>query len=138
MSDQKKSKFGLGLIIGTVIGAITALFVAPKTGKEMREEAKKKIDELKKLLEEHQVDEKVREIFGEVTEEAKALYLKAKEWLVEELAQLKETIENIDWEEYRQSVDKVMVRVKKETKKGAKEIEKLKKQLLKEWDKMKK
>lgn len=138
MSDQKKSRFGLGLLIGSILGAITALFVAPKSGKELRKDVAKKIDELKKLLEEKEVDKKVKEIFDEVTEETKKIYLKAKEWLVEELAQLKDAIDKIDWEDYQKSVNKVIVRVKKETKKGAKEIEKLKKQLLKEWEKLKK
>ena len=135
---EKKSKFGLGLLIGTVIGAITALFVAPKTGKEMREDVLKKAEELKKLLEEKEVDKKVKEIFDVVTEETKRIYLKAKDWLVEELAQIKESVENINWEDYQKSVDKVVVRVKKETKKGAKELENLKKQLLTEWNKLKK
>lgn len=138
MSDQKKSKFGLGLLIGTVIGAITALFVTPKTGKEMREDVAKKVEELKKLLAEKEVDKKVKEIFDVVTEESKKIYLKAKEWLIEELAVLKETIDNIDYDKYQKAVDRVIIRVKKETKKGAKEIEKLKKQLLKEWEKLNK
>lgn len=136
MSNEKKSKFGLGLLIGTVIGAITALFVTPKTGKEMREDVSKKAEELKKLLEEKEVDKKLKEIYGQVTEEARQLYFKAKDWLIEELAQLKESIDKIDWEDYEKSVNKVIVRVKKETKRGVKDIEKLKKQLLKEWQKL--
>jgi len=47
MSDQKSSsKLGLGLIMGTVIGAITAFFLSPKSGKENREEVMKKVREL--------------------------------------------------------------------------------------------
>lgn len=45
MEKQKKSRFGLGLILGSIIGAITALFLTPKTGKEMREIAKKWLEE---------------------------------------------------------------------------------------------
>ena len=138
MVDQKKSRFGLGLLIGTIIGGITALFVAPKSGKEMREDLAKKAAALKKLLEEKEIDKKVKEVFEVVTEETKNIYLKAKEWLIEELAQLKEAVDKINWEDYQKSVDKVIVRVKKETKKGAKEVEKLKKQLLDEWKKLKK
>lgn len=126
MSD-KKGKFGLGILLGTIIGGITALFLSPKSGKENREAVAKKIDELKKILEEEKVDEKLKEI-----------YLKARNWLVDELEQLKTTVDNIDYEKYQKAVNKVMVRVKKETKKGAKELEKLKKQLLKEWEKLNK
>ena len=125
MSDQKKSKFGLGVLFGTLIGGLTAFFFSPQSGKENREAVAKKIKELKKILKEEKVDEKIKEV-----------YAKAKEWLIEELAQLKEAVESIDYEKYEKAVDKVIVRVKKETKKGAKEIEKLKKQLLKEWKKL--
>ena len=52
MANEKKSKFGLGLILGSIIGGITALFLAPKTGQEMRETAKKwlmkEVERLKK------------------------------------------------------------------------------------------
>ena len=124
MAD-KKSKFGLGVLFGTLIGGITALFLSPQSGKKNREAVAKKIDELKKILEEEKVDEKLKEI-----------YHKAKNWLVDELELLKDTVDNIDYEKYKKAVNKVIVRVKKETKKGAKEVEKLKKQLLKEWEKL--
>jgi gas vesicle protein len=127
MSDQKKSRFSLGVLFGTLIGGLTAFFLSPKSGKENREAVVKKIEELKKILKEEKVDEKIKEV-----------YAKAKVWLIEELAQLKEAVKNIDYEKYEKAVDKVIIRVKKETKKGAKEIEKLKKQLLKEWKKMNK
>jgi len=37
----------LGFIAGSVIGAVTALLLAPKSGKELRVDIKKKTDELK-------------------------------------------------------------------------------------------
>jgi len=126
MTD-KKSKFGLGVLFGTIIGGITALFLSPKSGKENREVVAKKIDELKKFLEEEKVDEKIKE-----------LYSTAKDWLIAELELLKKTVDEIDYKKYQKAVNKVIVRVKKETKKGAKELEKLKKQLLKEWEKLNK
>lgn len=53
MADEKKFKFGLGLILGSIIGGLAALFMAPKTGREMREITKKRLSEevekLKKL-----------------------------------------------------------------------------------------
>ncbi len=45
MENKKSSKFGLGLILGSVIGAVTALFITPKTGKEMRQLARKWLEE---------------------------------------------------------------------------------------------
>lgn len=136
--EQKKSKFGIGLLVGTVLGGIAALFLSPKSGKQNRKEVAKKLNQLKKLLHDKEVDKKAKEIFGEVTEEAKNIYVQAKEWLVEELAQMKEAIENIDKEKYTKAVNKVMEKVQREVKKDAKQLEKLKKQLLKEWVKLKK
>lgn len=138
MNNQKKSGLGIGILIGTIIGGISALFLSPKSGKQNRREVAKKLNQLKKLLHEKEIDKKVKEIFGEVTDEAKNIYIQAKEWLVEELAEMKETIENIDQEKYKKTVDKVMKKVKFEVKKDVKELEKLKKQLLKEWSKLKK
>jgi len=136
MITKKSSKFGLGLLLGTVIGGITALFLSPNTGEENREIVAKKINELRKLLEEKEVDKKVKEIFGEVTEEAKNLYMRAKEELIEALARLKESIENIDREKYMSVVEDVMKKVQKETKREVKQLEKLKNHLLEEWNKL--
>ncbi len=137
MSENKKSKFGLGLLIGTVIGGLTAFFFSPTSGPENREEVAKKIKQLEKLLEEKEVDKKVKEIFGEVTDEAVRIYNQAKEWLIADLAELKLTVAEIDKEKYMEAVEDIMKKVRKEVKKDGKQLEKLKKQLMKEWGKMK-
>lgn len=138
MEEQKKSRFGLGLLIGTVIGGVIALFLSPTSGKQNRREFMKRINRLKKLLHEKEIDTKAKEIFGEATDEAKNLYVQAKEWLVEELAAMKEAIENIDQEKYKKAVDDVIQKIQKVAKKESKDLEKLKKQLMKEWTKLQK
>jgi gas vesicle protein len=138
MDNQKKSRFGLGLLIGSIIGGITALFFAPKSGKELREDVKKKMRELEKLLEEKELDKKAKKMVEELSEEAKVWYEKAKTWLIEELAQLKKEVENINWQDYQKAVAKIISRLKKEAKKEGKEIEAIRKKLLKNWQKMKK
>ena len=138
MDNQKKSKFGLGLILGSLIGGLTALFFAPKSGKALREDVKKKIKQLEKLLEEKELDKKAEKMVEEVSEEAKAWYEKAKAWLIEELASLKKKVEEINWQDYQKSVAKTITRLKKEAKKEGKEIEVIRKRLLSEWRKMKK
>jgi gas vesicle protein len=138
MNNQKKSCFGLGLLIGSVIGGLTALFFAPKSGKELREDVKKKIKELERLLAEKELDKKAKKIMKELSEEAKVLYEKAKTWLIEELASLKKEVENINWQDYQKAVAKIITRLKKEAKKEVKEIEEIRKKLLKNWQKMKK
>lgn len=95
MENKKSSKFGLGLILGSIIGAFTALFVTPKTGKEMRTLARK--------------------------------------WLSEELEKLKKEVGKIDKKKYEKAVKKVLERVKKEVKGDIKQLDKIKKDLMKKW-----
>lgn len=137
MANNKKG-LGLGILIGTVVGGIAALFLSPKSGKQNRKLVAQKVNKLRKLLQDKDFEKKVKEIFGKVTEESKNIYIQAKEWLVEELAEMKETIENIDQEKYKKAVDQVMKKVQTEVKKDVKELDKLKKQLMKEWGKLKK
>ena len=138
MDNQKKSRFGLGLLIGSIIGGLTALFFAPKSGKELREDVKKKIRQLEKLLEEKELNKKAKKIVEELSEEAKVWYEKAKAWLIEELVSLKKEVENINWQDYQKAVAKIITRLKKEAKKEGEEIEAIRKKLLKNWQKMKK
>lgn len=137
MANEKKSKFGLGLLIGTVLGGLAAFFFSPTSGEKNRKMAAKKVKELRKLLKDSDVEKKAKEIFGEASSAAVHVYIQAKEWLIEELADLKEAVENIDKEKYTKAVDQVIKRVQTEVKKDAKELEKLKKQLMKEWEKLK-
>jgi gas vesicle protein len=136
--DKKSSKLGLGLVLGTLIGGLAAFFFSPKSGEENREMVAKKVKQLEKLLKEKEVDKKVKEVFGEATEEAIKLYNQAKTWLIEDLATLKEAVDEIDKEKYAKAVENVVKRVEKEAKKDVKQLEKLKKQLMKEWEKLRK
>ncbi len=48
---SKKSKFGIGLVLGALGGALAGLFLAPKSGKQTQNEAKKAFKGLKKDFE---------------------------------------------------------------------------------------
>ncbi len=99
MSDSKSSnKFGLGLLFGTIVGGLAALFLSPASGKQNRDLVAKKIKKLEKILADSDVEKKVKEIFGEVTEEATDTYNKAKKEFIKGLAEVKETVEGLDKE----------------------------------------
>ena len=137
MTDNKKpSFFGLGIVLGTVIGGLTAFFLSPSSGKENREEAAKKVKELKKLLQEHELDKKVKEIFGETTKEAKNFYLNTKDKVIEKAAELKEKVSEIDKAKYVKLVNEVVKELKKESKYAEKIIEKLETHLKADWEKL--
>ena len=134
MSDQKSSsKLGLGLIMGTVIGAITAFFLSPKSGKENREEVMKKVRELEEWLKEKEVDVKLKEIYGEATEEGRKLFEFVRKEITMVMGEVKEKIEDFDKEKYEKMIENVMDKAKKETKTTVQKLEKMKSHLLKQW-----
>lgn len=69
------SKRGGILTLGVIIGFFMGIFLAPKKGSELREDAKKKMDEVKEnpkdVLHEtfNEIKEKVSELKEELTEE---------------------------------------------------------------------
>ena len=107
---QKKSHFGIGMAVGAVAGAVAGLFLAPKAGKELREDAMKMYKKL------HTEDPKVlaKKVFGDISEESQRLVKKAYEDLSVELAGLKKRYSTIDTAKYKEAVGKVVTTIKKE------------------------
>ena len=46
--EDHKDHFGKGLLVGGLIGVVAMLLYAPKSGKELRTDLKKRMDDLKK------------------------------------------------------------------------------------------
>ena len=113
MSD-KKSKFGIGVAFGAVLGGLAAFFLSPRSGPENREMAKKKIDELMKLLKEKNLKEIAVEIYGKASEEGMRLYEKASSELNTRLSKAKKTMSEIDRTKYKDLVVDVIGRLKEE------------------------
>jgi len=136
MSDQKSSsKLGLGLVLGTIIGGITAFFLSPKSGKENREAVAKKVRGIEDWLKEKEVDKKLMEIYGEATEEGRKLLELVRRELSVAFEEIRGKIDEFDAQKYEKVVEDVISKAKKETKTTVKNIEKLKKYLLKQWQK---
>jgi len=137
MSDTKSSsKFGLGLLFGTVIGGLAAFFLSPNSGPENQKMVAEKIKEIEKLLADTDLEKKVKEIFGEATEEATIVYKKAKKDFIKALAEVKGTVEQLDKEKVAAVAHETVEILKKEVKHEGKEMEKLKDELSKEWKKL--
>jgi len=136
MADSKAQKFGLGILIGSVLGGIAATFLSPKSGKENRELIAQKIQELKKSLEEQHIDDKVKEIYGEVTDEGKKLYVTAREEVQKKLDELKKTVDSIDKEKYTAIVEDVMKKLKTEYKTSTAKLGDLQDYFEAQWNKL--
>lgn len=135
MGDKRDSKFSAGLVVGAIIGGVSAFLLTPKTGKENRKLLAKKYRELQDSLD-IDIKEKVEEIFGEVTEEGTKLYKSAKKDLKKRLDEVKGKIEDFDQEKYATMVGEVIDDVKDQVQGSSKHVEKLKTYLLENWDKL--
>lgn len=98
-NQKKSSKFGLGLLVGTVIGGLAALFFTPKSGAETRALAKKWLKEELSLLKKtvgkidrekykQAVEKVVARVQKEVKKDAKEV-AKLKKQLMKEWGKLK-------------------------------------------------
>lgn len=137
MSDTKSSsKFGLGLLFGALVGGLAAFFLSPSSGPENQKLVAKKIKELEKLLADSDLEKKVKEIFGEATDEAIEVYKKAKKEFIKALAEAKGTLDSLDKEKVAEVARDTVEILKKETKHEGKDMERLKSELTKEWKKL--
>lgn len=134
--QKKPSKLQIGMVIGGITAAAAALFVAPKLADpKKRKELTKKVKELKRKLAISNIDQKVREIFGESTAQTKKIYGQAKEGVALKIAALKES-ETLDSKKYVIIVNQVLDVIKKEYSHESKRLGKLKEQLLEDWKKL--
>lgn len=82
----KGKKFGLGLIIGAIAGAVAGILTAPKSGKETREDLKKKADEAKGTAE-RKLKEAHKEL-AKLSDDAKSQAVKLKGKAQKEMTEL--------------------------------------------------
>jgi len=137
VEEKRSSNFGIGLLLGAIGGALAGLFLAPKAGKLLRQDAKKKYAKLLKVMKDNEVDKKVKQVFGKVTKESKKLYIEVKEELMVALANLKEQVEEIDRPTYVKKVEETIGKLKSPlSKQSVTAAKKLKDSLSKDWDKL--
>ncbi len=84
-SDNGGANFLVGFFVGAAMGVMGALLLAPKSGRELREEL---ADEGRKLRERaadegRRVRERTEEVAGELRERGEAAYEKGREGVVE-------------------------------------------------------
>lgn len=114
------AKFGVGLALGAAIGAVAAFFLSPKSGKQNRDMVAKKMRELDKFINDAEIDERVKKIYGDVSEKSKSAYKMLRKETQDRMDELNDAMENVDVEKYSKSVTKIVDKLQKEG--GAKDI----------------
>jgi len=137
MEDTKKSPstFGLGLVIGTVLGGLAAFFLSPQSGKENREEFMDRVKAFKKSLDQADIPVHVREIYGEASKESIKLYTQVRKELVKEMADMKDKVDEFDPDKYMELIDDTVEHVRAEMDETTERANKLKEYLIKSWGK---
>ena len=129
-----KGKFGAGIILGALLGGAAAFFLSPKSGKENREMAKKKLEEWKEKYEGKSPDEIAKEIFGEASAQGKKLYEQAQKEMNKRLDEIKKSADDIDHKKYQKVVDDVMSKLQEEKEATKERVNALKTYLMDRWE----
>jgi gas vesicle protein len=135
-NKQDDTKFGLGMVIGLVAGAVAGALLSPKSGKENREMVGNKMNDLKKALDDGHLNEKVQEMFGEVTNSTREMYIMITDELTQGLADLKGAVSEIDKDKYMTVVGKVVEKVKDKHEMPKAELDKIQKLLQKDYQRI--
>jgi gas vesicle protein len=100
MAEHEKTQchFFMGLLIGGALGALAAIFFAPKAGKELRSDVKEKESGVLKDAKEIYADAgiKAKEIIGEAKHQAKELKKEADRYLSEARQKAKEILARVE------------------------------------------
>ena len=136
----KSNKFFLATLVGAAAGVVGGLLLAPQSGKKTRQDLKKLAMKLGKEVQGTVKDtkERVKDVFGKVSDEAVLKYKKIKSAAVNKVAEVKAAGKTIDKVKYEEIIKGVVAEYKddfKQTKDGAM---KMVKQLKKDWLKVKK
>ena len=126
---SKKSKLGLGFLLGAVGATLAGLFLTSKEGKKLQKKIKDKITE-------EEIDKKAKKIFGKVTKETKSSYLKARKLLIELAIGFRENLDKIDKKKYKKIIDELVKNLNKTNKYSYSVIKNLKDELVRDWEKM--
>jgi len=124
---SKKKNFGTGIFLGAIIAGITTYFLSPRSGKENRECVKNRISEIKKFIDEKEIDQKIKEIFGDLSDDSKKYYAFIKDEISKKYDKLKETL---DEKEIDEIILEIISDLKKKYNASAKTVERVKKFLL--------
>lgn len=133
MGKTKGGKFLLGGLLGAAAGMIGGILLAPKSGKAMRRDIAKLALDLNRKVR-TRMDEtrrRVKNIFGEVSEEAVTKYKEIRDAVMARVAAIKTTGAEIDKTKYEKVVDEVVNEFKGISKKVAIYLKK-------DWEKVKK
>lgn len=135
MTDKKQSSnFGLGVVFGALVGAVTALFLTPTTGEENRKKALEMYEKVKQMVQEGEIEEKAKELFGEVTEEGTRLIAEVRSEILTRLDEVKSDVSTFDKEKFTKYVEDTVASVGDRVKASSKQMDQLKNNIVSKFE----
>ena len=138
--SKNKSGWFLAGVIGAIAGALGGLLLAPKSGKETREDITRLAKDISAKIKMGAEDTKtrVKEVFGVTTQAAVAKYEEIRLAAVNKVAAVKNAGNEIDKEKYAMIVDEVIAEFKDDLSSTKTAASKMAKMLKQDWEKVKK
>lgn len=135
----KLKRFTVAMGLAAVAGAIAGVLLAPKKGKETRDDIKKKADQISKAVKETraQTEARTKKVFKEATHDTIGIYMRAKGMILGEVEKIKDQ-KQIGKTDFDRIVTKVVDQVKKEKKVAVPTAKKLATELKRDWTVVKK
>ena len=135
MADQKNSSnFGLGMIFGALVGAVTALFLTPTTGEENRKKAAEMYEKVKQMVQEGEIEEKAKELFGDVTAEGTRLIAEVRSEILTRLDEVKADVSSFDKDKFTKYVEETVSSVGERVKASTHQMDKLKENIISKFE----
>ena len=121
-------------------GALGGLLLAPKSGKETREDIAKAAKEISDSMKTKTEDTKdrVRDVFGNVSTDAQNKYNETRMAVIDKVAALKNAGQEIDKERYAEIVDEVLGNFKDDFRSAKANISRMANYMKKDWLRVKK
>lgn len=140
MSHKSGVKIFFAGILGALAGAIGGILLAPQSGKETREDIARVAKEIEKSIKSgaKETESRAKAVFGKASKEAVKSYERVKGMVVDKLVALKSAGDKIDKEKYEKIVEEVVAEFKGDAKVTRDGVLRLKSQLKKDWEKVKK
>jgi gas vesicle protein len=140
MSDSQRGCFSpavSGFVIGALVGAGVMFFLSPRSGRANRELVKGKIGQWQDYLEEEKeaLENKVRDVFGEVNALTTALYSDTRKLWDSQVRALEKTMAKIDKRAYQEMVENVIEKLQGNKKYSSDYVSKVKRYLNGQWRK---
>lgn len=123
-------------MVGIIAGGVATLFLATDEKGATKKQVKSQVAKAKSKVKEVSDSERVKEIFGKSTAEAKRMYAVASSSLKTKVEEIMEQYEKIDKKRYTDAVSQVVAEFKKNNRTTSAELNKLKTYFLEDYKRL--